>query len=64
MYEPTQEVIIAELRLRGTAQIADILRILGLDFESLIPHEIQRMKEIGLVVYEEPLGPESVLRLP
>jgi hypothetical protein len=30
---------------------------------SLIPYELQRMKETGLVVYDEPLGPESVLRL-
>jgi hypothetical protein len=64
MYEPTQEVIVAELRLRGMVQVADILRILGLSFASLIPREIQRMKETGLVVYDEPLGPESVLRLP
>ncbi len=64
MYEPTQEVIVAELRLRGMVQVADILRILGLSFASLIPHEIQRMKETGLVVYDEPLGPDSVLRLP
>src|ERR671933_3090723 len=26
---------------------------------SLIPYELQRMKETGLVVYDEPLGPES-----
>jgi len=63
MYEPTQEIIVAALRLRGTAQVDDILRILGPDFASLIPHEIQRMKESGLIVYDEPLGPESVLRL-
>jgi len=63
MYEPTQEVIIAELRLRGMAQVADILHILGPDLASLVPHEIQRMKESGLVVYDEPLGPDSVLRL-
>jgi hypothetical protein len=64
MYEPTQEVIVAELRLRGMAQVADIVHILGAGFASLIPHEIQRMKEIGLVVYDEPLGLDSVLRLP
>jgi hypothetical protein len=29
MYEPTQEVIVAELRLRGMAQVAAILHILG-----------------------------------
>ena len=64
MYEPTQEIIVAELRLRGTVQVADILRLLGPGFASLIPYEIQRMKEMGLVVYDEPLGLESVLRLP
>ena len=64
MYEPTQAVIVAELRLRGMAQVADIVRILGSGFASLLPYEIERMKESGLVVYDEPLGPESVLRLP
>lgn len=64
MYEPTPEVIVAELRLRGTTQVSDIMRILGSSFASVIPHEIQRMKETGLVVYDELLGPESVLRLP
>jgi hypothetical protein len=62
MYEPTQEVIVAELRLRGMAKMADILRILEPGFASLLPYEIQRMKETGLVIYDEPLGPESVLR--
>ena len=64
MYEPTQEVIVAELRLRGMAQVTDILHILGRGFASLVPYEIQRMKETGLVVYDEPLRPDSVLRLP
>jgi len=64
MYEPTQEIIIAALRLRGMAQVTEIMRLLGPGFASLIPYEIQRMKESGLVVYDEPLGPESVLRLP
>ncbi len=64
MYEPTQKIIIAELRLGGTSQVTEIMRILGPSFASLIPYEIQRMKESGLVVYDEPLGPESVLRLP
>jgi hypothetical protein len=63
MYEPTQEVIVAELRLRGMVMMADILRILEPGFASLLPYEIQRMKETGLVVYDEPLGPESLLRL-
>ncbi len=64
MYEPTQESIVAELRLRGTVQVDDILHIFGPGFASLIPYEIQRMKENGLIVYDEPLGPASVLRLP
>jgi hypothetical protein len=64
MYDPTQEVIGAELRLRGVVKVADMLHILEPGFASLLPYEIQRMKETGLVVYDEPLGPESVLRLP
>ena len=64
MYEPTQEIIVAELRLRGRIQVAEIMRILGPGFASIIPYEIHRMKEMGLIVYDEPLGPESVLRLP
>jgi hypothetical protein len=64
VYEPTQERIVGELRLRGMIQVAQIMRILGPGFASLLPYEIQRMKENGLVVYEEPLGPDSVLRLP
>ena len=64
MYEPTQEIIIAELRLRGTAQIADIAPIVGPGFAALIPYEIHRMKETGLLVYDEPLGPDSLLRFP
>jgi hypothetical protein len=64
MYEPTQEVIAAELRLRGMVHVADILPMLVPGFASLVPYELQRMKEAGLVSYDEPLGPESVLRLP
>src|SRR6267378_1631563 len=64
MYEPTQEVIVAELRLRGMAKVADIVHSLEPGFASLLPYEIQRMKATGLVIYDEPLGPESVLRLP
>ena len=63
MYEPTQEIIVGELRLRGMIQVAEIMHILGPGFASLLPYEIQRMKETGLVIYEEPLGPDSVLRL-
>jgi len=64
MYEPTQKIILSELRRRDTASIADLLHFLGPDFASIIPEEIQRMKHTGLVVYDEPLGPDSVLRLP
>ena len=64
MYDPIQEVIGAELRLRGVVKVADMLHILEPGFASLLPYEIQRMKETGLVIYDEPLGPESVLRLP
>ena len=64
MYEPTQEIISAELRLRGTAQIADLAQILGPGVAPLIPYELQRMKAIGLISYDEPLGPDSLLRLP
>ena len=64
MYEPTQEIIVAELRLRGMMQVADIMRLLGPSFASLLPYELQRRKESGLVVYDEPLGLEAVLRLP
>jgi len=64
MYEPTQEIIVAELRLRGMIQVGEIMRILGPGLTSISPYEIQRMRETGLVVYDEPLGPDSVLRLP
>ena len=48
MYEPTQEVIVAELRLRGMAKVSDILHILEPGFASLLPYEIQRMKKPAL----------------
>ena len=41
MYDPTQEVIVAELRLRGMAKMADILHILEPEFASLLPYEIK-----------------------
>ncbi len=44
--------------------IADLTQVLGPQFASVIPQEIQRMKESGLVVYDEPLGPYSVISLP
>jgi len=64
MNEPTQEIIVSELRRRVRASIADLTQMLGAQFASVIPHEIQRMKDSGLVVYDEPLGPYSVISLP
>ena len=64
MYEPTQEIIVSELRRHVRVSIADLTQMLGLQFASVIPHEIQRMKASGLVVYDEPLGPYSVISLP
>jgi hypothetical protein len=64
MHEPTQELIVSELRRRVRASIADLTQVLGLQFASILPQEIQRMKDSGLVVYDEPLGPSSVLSLP
>jgi Mn-dependent DtxR family transcriptional regulator len=64
MSEPTQELIIAELRRRVRASIAELTQVLGVQFASVLPQEIQRMKESGLVVYDEPLGPSSILSLP
>ena len=64
MYEPTQELIVSELRHRERVSIADLMQVLGLQFASVIPLEIQRMKSSGLVIYDEPLGPYSVLSLP
>ncbi len=64
MYEPTQELIVSELRHRERVSIADLMQVLGLQFASVIPLEIQRMKASGLVVYDEPLGPSSVISLP
>ena len=64
MDEPTQAVIVAALRLRGMTQVAAMLRILSPGLASLVPYAIRRMQEIGLVVYDESVGPESVWRLP
>jgi len=64
MHEPTQEIIVSELRRRVRVSIADLTQVLGLQFASIIPQEIQRMKDSGLVVYDEPLGPYSVISLP
>ena len=64
MNEPTQDLIVSELRRRVSVSIAELTQVLGLQFASILPQEIQRMKASGLVVYDEPLGPDSVLRLP
>jgi hypothetical protein len=64
MSEPTQELIVSELRRRVRVSIAELMQVLGLQFASVLPQEIQRMKASGLVVYDEPLGPSSVLSLP
>ena len=64
MNEPTQDLIVSELRRRVSVSIAELTQVLGLQFASLLPQEIQRMKASGMVVYEEPLGLYSVLSLP
>ena len=64
MAEPTQEFIVSELRRRVRASMAELMQVLGVQFASILPQEIQRMKDSGLVVYEEPLGLYSVLSLP
>ena len=64
MHEPTQEFIVSELRRRVRVSIAELTQVLGVQFASVLPQEIQRRKDSGLVRYDEPLGPSSVLRLP
>ena len=64
MNEPTQEFIVSELRRRVSVSMADLTQVFGPQFASLLPHEIQRMKDSGLVVYDEPLGLYSLLSLP
>jgi hypothetical protein len=64
MSEPTQDLIVSELRRRVRASLAEVTQLLGVQFASILPQEIERMKASGLVVYEEPLGPSSILRLP
>jgi hypothetical protein len=64
MSEPTQEFIVSELRRRVRVSIAELMQVLGVQFASILPQEIQRMKNSGLVVYDEPLGPSSVISLP
>jgi hypothetical protein len=64
MSEPTQEFIVSELRRQVRVSIAELTQVIGLQFASILPQEIQRMKASGLVVYEEPLGLYSVISLP
>jgi len=64
MYEPTQELIVSELRRKVRVSFAELTQVLGRQFASVLPQEIQRMKASGLVVYDEPLGPYSVISLP
>ena len=61
MSEPTQELIVSELRRRMSVSIAELTQVLGAQFASILPQEIRRMKASGLVVYDEPLGLSSVL---
>jgi hypothetical protein len=64
MNEPTQELIVSELRRRVRVSVAELTQVLGMQFASILPQEIQRMKASGLVIYEEPLGLYSVISLP
>ena len=64
MSEPTQELIVSKLRRRVRVSIAELTQVLGLQFASILPYEIQWMKASGLVVYDEPLGLYSVISLP
>ena len=64
MNEPTQDLIVSELRRRIKVSMTELTQVLGLQFASILPQEIQRMKASGLVVYDEPLRPSSVLSLP
>jgi hypothetical protein len=40
------------------------MQVLGVQFASILPQELQRMKDSGLVMFEEPLGLSSVISLP
>jgi len=64
MNEPTQELIVSELRRRVRVSMAELTQVLGVQFASVLPQEIERMKANGVVVYEEPLGLSSLLSLP
>ena len=43
MSEPTQELIVSELHRRERASIADLTQVLGPQFASVLPQEIQRV---------------------
>ena len=47
MHEPTQELIVSELRRRVRVSMAELTQVLGLQFASILPQEIQRMKDSG-----------------
>jgi hypothetical protein len=64
MSEPTQELIVSELRCRVRVSMADLTQVIGVQFASVLPQELQRMKDSGVVVYDEPLGPSSIISLP
>ena|SRR6516165_5889998 len=64
MSEPTPDLIVSALRRRVRASLAEMPQLLGVQFASLLPQAIARMKASGVVVYAAPLGPSSVLSLP
>jgi len=47
-----------------SVSITELTQVLSVQFASILPQEILRMKASGLVVYEEQLGLSSVLTLP
>ena len=53
MAEPTQELIVSELRRRVRASLAELMQVLGLQFASILPQEIRQMKASGLVMYDD-----------
>jgi hypothetical protein len=64
MHEPTQDLIVSALRRRLRVSMVELTQVLGLQCASILPQAIQRMQASGVVVYDEPLGPSSVLSLP
>ena len=57
MYEPTQELIVSELRRKVRVAFAELTQVLGRQFASVLPQEIQRMKSSGLVIYSVTFPP-------